>query len=138
MTFKVIEEIEENHIKDLHLIYQLEWWTEGRQLEDIKKMLQNTDVIVAFCDSKTKKLFAFARVITDYVYKALILDVIVERSYRKKDLGKTLMESILNHNSLKSVNHFELYCLPEMVSFYKKFGFSEKLNSLVFMRLTKI
>lgn len=37
---------------------------------------------------------AFARILTDYVYKALILDVIVEPAYRGRGLGRLLMESI--------------------------------------------
>lgn len=137
MSLQLIDHLTDAHILDLERLYQAEWWTRGRQLPDIRKMLENTDVVVAFCDSNDGKLIAFARVITDYVYKALILDVIVDATHRGKDLGRRLMDAIIEHPRLKSVNHFELYCRPELVPFYKKWGFADDLGELRFMRKAK-
>jgi len=134
MAFEAINTLTDEQIQDLHTIYQSEWWTRDRQLLDIRLMLQRSDAIVAFCDADSKRLIAFARVITDYVYKALVLDVIVEASHRKKGLGRNLMDRIIDHPSLKCVRHFELYCHPEMVPFYQKWGFTEDLGELRFMR----
>ena len=134
MSLSLIDRLTEEQILDLERLYQAEWWTKGRQLSDVRKMLENTDVITAFCDYDSQKLVAFARVITDYTYKALILDVIVDASYRGKNLGRALMDAIVAHPQLKSVRHFELYCLPELVPFYKKWGFTEELGELRFMR----
>jgi len=137
MTLETIEQLTDDQVKDLHRLYQAEWWTKGRKLADVERMLQHCDVIVAYCDSESKQLVAFARVLTDYVYKALIFDVIVEDSYRNKGLGRGLMEAILNHPSLKSVQHFELYGLPEMIPFYQKWSFTTELGELRFMRRSK-
>ena len=132
MTFE--EQLTDEQIEDLYRLYQQEWWTKGRQLADVRRMLQHCDVLVAFCDSDSKRLIGFARVITDFVYKALVLDVIVETTYRKSGLGRALMDAIVEHPSLKSMQHFELYCLPEMIPFYQKWGFTEALGDLQFMR----
>ncbi|MGB7624179.1 MAG: GNAT family N-acetyltransferase [Terriglobia bacterium] len=137
MSLHLIDHLTDEQILDLDHLYQAEWWTRGRQLPDIRKMLENTDVLAAFCDSDSQRLIAFARVITDYTYKALILDVIVDASYRGKNLGRALMDAIVAHPRLKSVKHFELYCLPELVSFYKKWGFTDELGELRFMRRVK-
>lgn len=98
-------------------------------------MLQNTDYIFAICDENSKQLIAFARVLTDQVYKALILDVIVDPGYRTQGFGKKIMQMILDHPELKKVKHFELYCLPELIPFYKKWGFTDDLGELTAMRL---
>ena len=137
VPFAVIHQLTELQIKDLHALFQGEWWTTGRQLDEVRRMLEHTDVIVAFCEPQTQKLVAFSRVLTDRVYKALILDVIVDRAYRGRGLGRALLDLILQHPSLTAVRHFELYCRPELVPFYRHWGFTDDLGALRFMRRTE-
>jgi GNAT superfamily N-acetyltransferase len=137
MSIQLIDGLTNEQTLDLERLYHAEWWTKGRLLPDIRKMLENTDVIVAFCNAEDGRLVAFARVITDYVYKALILDVIVDATHRGKDLGRALMDAIVEHPRLKGVKHFELYCRPELVPFYRKWQFTEDLGELRFMRKAK-
>jgi len=137
MNCESIDYLADEQIEKLWKMYESEWWTRGRQLADVRNMLRQSDLLIGLCDSERKHLTAFARIVTDYVYKALILDVIVEPAYRGRGLGRLLMESILHHPSLKSVRHFELYCLPELVPFYKKWKFTEDLGGLRFMRLAR-
>ncbi len=87
-------------------------------------MLQNTDIIIGFCEVETQKLVGFTRVITDYVYRAVLWDVMVEESYRGQGLGKALVEAVINHPSLQEVEAISLVCLPEMVPFYENLGLS--------------
>lgn len=87
MDFEIIERLNSDQIEELHGMYQMEWWTKGRTLTDVQSMIENSDVIVAFVGIQDKELIAFARVLTDYVYKALIFDVIVKPSYRGRQLG---------------------------------------------------
>lgn len=70
MAFQRIDQLNGAQTEDLFRLYQAEWWTLGRQLPDIELMLQNSDVVVAYCDSETGKLAAFGRVLTDYIYCA--------------------------------------------------------------------
>ncbi len=134
MSPERVERLTDAQIQELHELYQSEWWTEGRELPDIRRMLEGSDVIVGFCDPDTKRLIAFARVLTDYVYKALIFDVIVAASHRSHGLGRALMEAVLSHPRLQTVRQFELYCLPELIPFYRQWGFTEELGRLRFMR----
>jgi len=134
MSCEVVHQLTESQIQDLHALFQREWWTTGRELGDVKRMLEHTDVIVALCEPQTKKVVAFARVLTDRGYKALILDVIVDAAYRGRDLGRSLIDTILQHPALNSVRHFELYCLPELMPFYRKWGFTDELGAPHFMR----
>ncbi len=66
----------------------------------------------------------FARVLTDYTYKAMIFDVIVKPSYRGFGLGKDIIHHIFSLPSLDSVKSFELYCPEGIVGFYEKLGFT--------------
>ena len=135
MTYEGIDQLTDKQIDDLMKMYQSEWWTIGRERADVEVMLKHSSIIVGFCEADTRKLVAFGRVLTDYVDKALVFDVIVESSLRGSGLGAALIDRIVRHDLLKAVRHFELYCRADMVPFYRKWGFSDWLDDLRFMRL---
>ncbi|MDH5682663.1 MAG: GNAT family N-acetyltransferase [Spirochaetota bacterium] len=134
MSFDVIHSLSQEQIEDLYSFYPYEWWTEGRELSKVKVMLDHSDELFAITDSEKNKLVAFARVLTDYVFKAIVLDLIVEKSYRQRGLGKMLMENILNHPNLRQVGNIELYCREDMIDFYEVFGFREMSKEICLLR----
>lgn len=121
-------------IEQLWHMFQAEWWSRDRRIEDVRRAVQHSDLIFAFCDPATGRLAAFARVLTDYVYKAVIFDVIVDRPHRHTGVGRLLLESMTSHPALLFVENLELYCRPELVAFYRKWGFCADLDELCFMR----
>lgn len=119
---------------DLHRLYQNEWWTAGRDREEIDTVLEGSDVVVGYVDERTDELLAFARVLTDGIYKALVLDVIVSEDERGSGLGRRLMDAVISHPELSDVTDFELYCLEELVPFYEQWEFTNDLGKLRLMR----
>jgi len=126
--------IPETQIEQLHALYQHEWWSRERTLTEVKAVLEHSDFVFAFCEQSSGCLIAFARVLTDRVFKALIFDVIVAPDYRGEGLGQQLMERIIECPELRSVQDLELYCLPELVPFYEKLGFSTDVSGVSLMR----
>ncbi len=98
-------------------------WAGGRRLHDIQRMLAETDVIITAWDGS--KLVGLGRVLTDYVYRASIWDVIVDVSYQDQDIGKGLVRRILTHDSLARVELVWL-CTRRYQGFYASLGFSDK------------
>lgn len=98
-------------------------WSQGRTLEETRSMLLHTDLAISAWDGS--RLVGFGRVLTDYVYRASIWDVIVHREYQGKDIGKQIMNQILTHPSLQRVELFWL-CTRTRQSFYAALGFSDK------------
>ena len=133
----VFNALSEAQTQQLHSLYQREWWTVGRSLADVRTMLQHSDFVFAIAAPDTEELLAFARVLTDHVFKALVLDVIVHPDHRSAGLGSFLMAHIMGHPVLSRVRHIELYCLPERAEFYRRHGFTSELGELHFMRRTK-
>jgi GNAT superfamily N-acetyltransferase len=131
---RLIERLSEEQVRDLHGLYQAEWWTHRRNVDDVARMLEGSDVVLGFEDEESGRLVGFARVITDFVYKALVLDVIVAASHRGTGMGKALMDAVIEHPELKDVLHFELYCRPDLVPFYERWGFTADLGEMRFMR----
>ncbi len=133
-TYSFRSTLDERHIQELHALYQGEWWTRGRSLDDVRRMIEHSDFIFALCDPVADRLIAFARVLTDRVFKALVFDVIVAPDRRAEGLGRRMMDSIIRHPMLESVRHIELYCLPELVPFYERLGFSTDVAGVALMR----
>ena len=123
----------ENQIRQLHNLYQNEWWTKGRSLEDTRKCIKGSQICIGLIDENSN-LQGFARVITDFTFKALIFDIIIDEKHRNAGLGTTILNLIKTHKELEKVKHFELYCHPDLVEFYAKFGFSSDIDDIVLLR----
>ncbi len=134
MTIQQIDSIGQHHVQQLHVLYQNEWWSEDRELPDILEMLRNTPLVIGLIEEESEQLVGFTRVLTDFVYHAMIFDIIVHPDYRSRGLGRRLMQAIVDHPRLARVNAYWLCCLPEMVPFYKKFAFDDELGQIKWMR----
>jgi GNAT superfamily N-acetyltransferase len=102
-------------------LYEQAPWAVGRTVEDTRAMLLETDLAISAWDGE--RLVAFGRVLTDYVYRASIWDVIVDKDYQGQDIGTEIVQRILHHPSLKRVELFWL-CTRDKQCFYEKLGFS--------------
>ena len=133
---EVIYQFKTKQIEQLHHLYQSEWWSKGRSLEETHRCIHGSQICIGILD-KAETLVGFARVITDFTFKAFIFDVIVAKDHRASGVGKTLLDIIRSHQDLKYVQHLELYCLPELEAFYEKLGFSSKVGRVKLMRITR-
>ncbi len=120
ITFSDRKDIEPDQLVNL---YRQAPWAKGRTADDTRAMLAHTDVAVSAWDGP--RLVGFGRVLTDYVYRASIWDVIVDKEYQGQDIGTEIMQRILNHPDLKRVELFWL-CTRDKQTFYEKLGFSSK------------
>lgn len=130
---EVIYELSKDQIEDLHDLYKDERWTNSRSLEETIKCVHGSQICIGLIDSDGV-LIGFVRVLTDFIFKALIFDLIIKREFRGQGLSKKLMSLVKTHENLKDVRQFELYCLPELEGFYKKLEFSGEVDGLKLLR----
>ena len=130
MKFEWISEFDKNQIDQVHGLMQNEWWCKNRSLSDVHKIMVTSNVIIGVLN-EDRKVIGFARVLTDYVYKALLFDVIIEASFRQSGLGKEMIQTLLNMPDLTQVRSFELYCPERMTGFYEKLGFDKSDSKLL-------
>jgi len=135
-SYRIVETLSESQISDLMDLYKNEFWCDQRLREDVVKMLAATDVIVGLVD-EGDRLIGFTRVITDFVYRAMIFDVIVKPTHRNMGLGAKLIDAVVNHPKLQAVESFALTCLPNMIPFYERWNFTNAVGENKYMRRTK-
>ncbi len=112
-------------IEQLHQMYRQEWWSKERALTDVPTLLSNSDLLFGLWDEEAQQLAGFCRVLTDWVYRAIVFDVIVAADYRGQGLGAQLIELVTTHPKLAQVECIQLFCTPEMQPFYEKYGFTQ-------------
>lgn len=105
----------------IHL-YRQAPWAKHRALEQAQAMLAKTDVVISAWDGT--RLVGFGRVLTDYVFRASIWDVIVDREYQGRKIGTEIVRRIIDHPTLQQVELFWL--CTRMPGFYERLGFSAK------------
>lgn len=130
---EIIYTFTDEQVQELHALYQQEWWTDKRSITDTKKCINGSQLCIGLVDDNGS-LQGFARVLTDYIFKALIFDFIVAKEQRGSGAGNKLISIIKNNPQLQDVKHFELYCLPEIFNFYEKHGFSTDVGNIQLMR----
>jgi GNAT superfamily N-acetyltransferase len=120
---------------DLALIHDYisnqSYWGKDRTMEQIKTTIEQSICFGVYIDSVQ---VAFARVVTDTVSFAYLLDVIVFPKYRKCGYSKLLMQSIIEHTNLQTVSW--LLRTDDAQKLYEKFGFSTIETPENFMRKT--
>ena len=132
----VIEQLTFHHIEQLHRLYAQEWWTRERTLEETRRVVAHSQINLGLVD-RHDTLRGYARILTDYTFKALIFDFIISETHRSEGWGDALMEAIITHRDLQPIPSLELYCLPEMFSYYERFGFSSEVGGVALMRFLR-
>jgi predicted GNAT family N-acyltransferase len=124
-----IDKLDDQLHDQLFTLYQKQWWTKGRIQQDVINAFENSDVFIA-CQNGDGELIAFVRVLTDFTFKAMIYDLIVNEKYHKQHIGRQLLDKIITHRKLISVESFELYCPDHIAPFYNKCGFAKSTSGL--------
>jgi ribosomal protein S18 acetylase RimI-like enzyme len=133
----VLDDLDADRRDQLMALFRTAWWTRTRGSFDVERILQRSAVAVGLVDQTSDRLVGFARAITDGTFLAVVLDVIVDPSHRGRGLGAQLMDELLKRPELADVESIELVCQPELVGFYRRWGFTDQVGRSLLMRLTK-
>jgi GNAT superfamily N-acetyltransferase len=123
-------------LPELMALFTAQWWTKGRSVEEVATMLEQTDLIATVTDTDSDDLLGFARVITDFTYVAVLLDVIVAEVARGNGFGALLMNALVDHPRLAQVESLELSCQENLEAFYARWGFTARVGGSRLMRRT--
>lgn len=134
---EIIDRIDAGRLPDLLALFATAWWTSERDEASVERMLAGTDVVVGVVDARSDRVVGFARAITDGAFIAVVLDVIVDPAARGRGYGRRLLVELLARPELDRVESVELVCQPELVEFYRRFGFSGDVGRSLLLRRTR-
>jgi GNAT superfamily N-acetyltransferase len=100
------------------------YWVAGISRSSVEKCIQYSLCFGAYADGRQ---VAFARVITDYVRFAHLLDVFVLPEFRGRGFAKLLMSNILSHPELRTIARYTL-STQDAHGLYAQYGFMPIAN----------
>ena len=105
------------------------YWAKERPKETVERAVRNS---LCFSLLRQEKLVGFARVITDYATFSYICDLFVLPDYRRKGLGKWLVECILDYTQQQGLKRW-LLATSDAHGLYAQYGFSPLEGSEYYM-----
>lgn len=121
--FTIVEQLNEAQIEQLFSLIQQQWWGGKRSFDDVKLMAQNTSLMIGLVETHSGKLIGYCRVLTDFVFRATVYDVMVDQDFKGQGLGIRLMNTLSKHPKLQQVSFVYLCCEQALFPFYEKWGF---------------
>jgi GNAT superfamily N-acetyltransferase len=100
------------------------YWVPGISRLNVENSIKHSLCFGVFVDGRQ---VAFARVVTDYVRYAHVLDVFVLKEFRGRGFGKLLVSRILSHPKLSAIIRFTLGT-ADAQGLYAQFGFTAPAN----------
>jgi len=126
-SYTICSEKKHVDIDTLHDMLSRSYWAKDRSREDVEKSVRNS---LCFSLLKHDALVGFARVLTDGMAYAIILDMILREEFRGQGLGQWLMQCICNHPEVTQLR--QILWTGDAENFYRKVGF-EEMSKLKFM-----
>jgi GNAT superfamily N-acetyltransferase len=134
--FEISYDVEAVHVSQLMELFASAWWATRRTETETRAMLAGSDVVVAVLERASRRLVGFARALTDRTYFAVILDVVVARDTRGRGAGVVVVDAVLRHPWVSAVKSVELVCQPDVIDFYRRWGFTDQVGRSRLMRRT--
>ena len=105
-------------------------WAKDRSIDQIKKMLANSNVIITLWSKNN--LIGFGRATTDQVYRAVLWDIVISKDVQRVGLGKVIVEELLKDKKINSAEKVNLMT-TDSKEFYKQLGFKININQNLMM-----
>ena len=100
------------------------YWVPGISRASVEKCIKHSLCFGVYLDGRQ---IGFARLVTDFVRYAHLLDVFVLPEFRGRGIGKLLMENILGHSELRTIVRYTLGT-QDAHSLYAQYGFTAFAN----------
>jgi GNAT superfamily N-acetyltransferase len=135
-SFEISYDAEAVQVPQLLELFASTWWAAGRTEAEARAIVAGSDVVVTVRERRSARLAGFARVLTDRTYLALVLDVIVAPGVRGAGVGAMVMDAVLAHPWVADAGSCELVCRPDLIGFYRRWGFTDRVGQSRLMRRT--
>jgi len=102
----------QNFLKDIY-------WAAGRTIDEVQKTIDASFCFGIYLDGEQ---IGFARVVTDYIVFAYLMDVFIDEKHRGKGYSSILIDAMMKEPELQQVKIWRL-ATSDAHFLYEKFGF---------------
>ena len=107
------------------------FWEKNRTINDLKKCLANSDVIVSLWVGK--EIVGFGRALTDGIYRGVLWDIVIDQNHQGKGFGTLIVKNLLSSKKIKNTKKLYLMTTNKKL-FYKKLNFKEVTSQNLLIR----
>ena len=107
------------------------FWAKGRNINDLKKCLANSDVIVSLWVGN--EIVGFGRALTDGIYRGVLWDIVIDQNFQTKGFGTLIVKNILSSKKIKNTKKIYLMTTNKKL-FYSQFNFNEVTSQNLLIR----
>jgi citrate lyase synthetase len=107
------------------------FWAKDRKLNDLKKCLSNSDVIISIWVGS--QIVGFGRALSDGIYRGVLWDIVIDKNHQGKGYGKLIVKTLLNSPKLKHTKKVYLMTTDKK-QFYSQIDFKEVITQNLLIR----
>ena len=107
------------------------FWAKNRTINDLKKCLAKSDVVISIWVGK--ELVGFGRALTDGIYRGVLWDIVIDQNHQGNGLGKLIVNNLLSSKEIKDTKKIYLMTTNKKL-FYSQMDFKEVTSQNLFIR----
>ena len=98
------------------------FWAKNRTINDLKKCLANSDVVISIWVGN--EIVGFGRALTDGIYRGVLWDIVIDQNHQGKGFGKLIVNNLLSSKEIKNTKKIYLMTTNKKL-FYSQMDFKE-------------
>ena len=118
-----------NKLKDL--LNRNAFWAKSRTINDLKKCLANSDVVISIWAGN--EIVGFGRALTDGIYRGVLWDIVIDQNHQGKGFGKLIVNNLLSSKKIKNTKKIYLMTTNKKL-FYSQMNFEEVTSQNLLIR----
>ena len=107
------------------------FWAKSRTINDLKKCLANSDVIISLWVGN--EIVGFGRALTDGIYRGVLWDIVIDQNHQGKGFGKLIVNNLLSSREIKNTKKIYLMTTNKRF-FYSQMDFKEVTSQNLLIR----
>ena len=124
--------IPNNGLKKLQkLLNRNAFWAKNRTINDLKKSLANSDVIISIWVGN--EIVGFGRALTDGIYRGVLWDIVIDQNYQSNGFGRLIVKKILSSKKIRNTKKLYLMTTNKKL-FYSQYNFKEVTTQNLLIR----
>ena len=121
-----------NGLKKLQrLLDRNAFWAKSRTIDDLKKCLANSDVVISLWIGN--EIVGFGRALTDGIYRGVLWDIVIDQNHEGKGFGTLIVKNLLSSKKIKNTKKLYLMTTNKK-RFYSQREFQEVTSQSLLVR----